>query len=245
MKSTPRSRRQPQPAMMSDPYVVGMVVPMLPYLDRMVARMQDADMVASGGVKRKHKVEFMASGNSHVLAVPGFHQVSMVTERYSVRVNDKPVVAVEVKTMTVGADVYDMEVVVGWHPLVEVEMSAMLMKMQVEVLAMMFGLGLNLSPKVKQLPGMLVVHLGQRKPQSAAVAPANHSMGVHAAEAACAEPHGEWGPEQMPVVGSAPCDDDNPNFDVGQCVGCVSQHRCHPAANSAAYEARQPLRKAA
>jgi hypothetical protein len=243
MKSNPRSRHQSKfvkPAMMSDPYVMGMVAPMLPYLDRMVARMQDADMVASGGVKRKHEVEFLAAGEANVVTVPGFRQVSMVTERYSVRVNDKPVVAVEVKTMTVGDDVYDMEVLVSWHPLVEVEMSAMLMKMQVETLALLFGLGLGLSPKVQQMPGMLVVHLGQRKPQSAAVAPANHSMGVHAAEAACAEPHGEWGP--MPVVSSAPCDDSNPNFDVGQCAGCTSHARCHPAAHQ---EARQPLRKAA
>ena len=232
--------------LLSDPYLVGMVMPALAVVRRMADRMADVMLVEEG----QHDPEVVQSIETSGLGVmePGLSPVELVTERYSMRVGGKPVVALEVKTLLVDGATYDVDLVCSWHPQVEVEMSALLKRMQVNLLALLMGLGMNLRPRVEQLPSMLLVHLGQPQKGKAKANAMRPPFGP--AEAACdsAMPlymgHHSDGYYDHPAP--VACGDDHPDFDApGECQGCENFALCHPHVAEAEAEHVEALRRAA
>lgn len=229
--------------LLSDPYLVGMVMPALAVVNRMAERMADVLLVEDG----QHDPEVVEAVQVSDLGVTldGLSPVEFVTERLSLRFGGKPVVALEIKTLLVDGATYDVDLVCSWHPQVEVEMSALLKRMQVNLLALLMGLGMNLRPQVKQMPSMLLVHLGQPKDKADAMRPP-----FEPAEAATDGPgfvmypgHHNEGYYDHPA---AACGDDHPNFDTpGECQGCESFAQCHPHVAEAEAEHVEALRRAA
>ena len=244
-------RPKPVSPLLSDPYFLMAVAPAMEVVSRMGQRMADVLLVEED----QHNPEFIQAVESSDLGVmvPGLSPVEVVTERYSMRVGGKPVVAVEVKTLLVDAKVYDLEVVCSWHPQVEVEMQALLKRMQVNMLALMLGLGMNLRPRMDQRPGLLVVHLGQSKTEMPGVV--LHEAPFQPAEAATEGPgfvmypghhsDGYYDHPSQPVA--CPCDDDNPSWDgPSECRACENFALCHPSAASEPIPmGHEPIRKAA
>jgi hypothetical protein len=234
---------------MSDPYLMMAAAPALVAVARMVERMQDVALVEEG--KSEPRVEALVEVVDMGVTLPGLSPVEIIRERYSVHVNSKPVVAMEVKSMMVDTKLHDLEVTCSWHPQVEVEMAALLKRLHVPMLAMLFAVGTGLSPQVEQLPGLLMVHLGQRKAKGKAAVMAPFMPAEAASEPPSKSPmplyagHHSDGYYVHPAPVAA-CDDDDPSFDApGACQKCDRFVLCHPHVAEAEAEHVEAFHRAA
>jgi len=242
-----RSVEKPNSPVLSDPLFIMAIVPILAAFRRMGERI--ADLVAVEDDNLEPVFDKRIEQNNLGVVVDGLSPVVIETARYSMRVGGKLVVSAEAKSLLVDGELYDFDMTCAWHPQVEVEMQALLKRLNVPILLLMAGLGYNLRPRHEVIPGLLVIHLGQKKvePNSAAQAP------FRPAEAASDGPsvmypghHNEgYQPAQEPVRCS--CQDDNPSWDgPSNCAGCENFAICHPAAAAEANVfVGEPLRKAA
>lgn len=135
-----------------------------PYLKPVVEQVLEALRVVSG-----ETFEFVSSTS--------MGSSELITERYGVRENGSPIVAIEINTLVDAAEVADLELICSWNKQYNPQMVKLIDRLHVSMLALLMGVGLGLSPRVEQIPFMLMVHLGQERKRAA--------MPFQPAEAAC------------------------------------------------------------
>lgn len=135
-----------------------------PYLKPVVEQVLEALHVVSG-----ETFEFVSSTS--------MGSSELIVERYGIRENGLPIVSVEINTTLIDAEVADLELICSWNKKYNPQMVKLIDRLHVPMLSLLMGVGLGLSPRVEQMPFMLIVHLGQERKRTA--------MPFQPAEAAC------------------------------------------------------------